>query len=118
MSMNYIISGNGTMTIVVDNSSHSIGYDHPNYLAIKQCLVDGDTEAIIPLLDIPQSILNYSDGDVEIDNGILKYQGEEIHNTLTDRIMTMMRDGFPFKPMLNFLVNLLFLIIINLMMVP
>ncbi len=107
MSMNYIISGNGTMTIVVDDSSHSIGYDHPNYLAIKQCLVDGDEEAIVPLLDIPQSILNYSDGDVEIDNGILKYQGEEIHNTLTDRIMTMMRDGFPFKPMLNFLVNLL-----------
>ncbi len=105
--MNYIISGSGTMTIVINNQSHSIGYDHPNYLRIKECLVSNDEESIVPLLDIPQSILNYSDGDVEINNGVLFYKEEEIHNTLTERVMTMMRDGFPFKPMLKFLENIL-----------
>ena len=105
--MNYIVSGNGTMTIVVNNESHTVGYDHPNYLAIKECLVANDVVSLIPLLNIPESLVNYSEGKVEISNGILKYEGEEIHNTLADRVMSMMRDGFPFKPMLNFLTNVL-----------
>jgi len=105
--MNYIISGSGTMTIVVNNESHSIGYDHPNYLSIKECLVNNDEQGLIPLLDIPLSILNYTDGDIDIKDGILSYKEEEIHNTLTERIMTMMRDGFPFHPMLKFLENVL-----------
>ena len=45
--MNYIVSGNGTMTIVVDNQSYTIGYDHPNYLAIKECVNNNDAENII-----------------------------------------------------------------------
>ena len=64
--MNYIISGNGTMTIVIDNESFSIGHDHPNYMSIKECLVNNDPEGIKALIDIPASILNYSDGDIDI----------------------------------------------------
>ena len=105
--MNYIVSGNGTMTIVVNNESHTVGHDHPNYMAIKECLGNNDEATLIPLLDIPKSILNYTEGKVDIKDGILQYDGEEIHNALTDRVMQMMRDGFPFKPMLNFLANVL-----------
>ena len=105
--MNYIVSGNGTMTIVVNNESHTVGHDHPNYMAIKECLGNTDDAPLIPLLDIPKSILNYTEGKVDIKDGILQYDGEEIHNALTDRVMQMMRDGFPFKPMLNFLANVL-----------
>ena len=107
MAINYIISGNGTMTIVLNNESHSVGYDHPNYINIKECLVNNDEEGMIPLLNIPESILNYTDEDVTIEAGVLKYKDEEIHNSLTERIMTMMRDGFPFQPMLKFLGNVL-----------
>ena len=107
MAINYIISGNGTMTIVINNESHSIGYDHPNYIHIKECLVNNNEEGMIPLLNIPESILNYTDEDVTIEAGVLKYKDEEIHNSLTERIMTMMRDGFPFQPMLKFLGNVL-----------
>ena len=105
--MNYIVSGNGTMTIVVSNESHTVGHDHPNYMAIKECLGNNDEANLIPLLDIPTSILNYTEGKVDIKDGILQYDEEEIHNALTDRVMQMMRDGFPFKPMLNFLANVL-----------
>ena len=105
--MNYIISGNGTMTIVIDNESFSIGHDHPNYMSIKECLVNNDPEGIKALIDIPASILNYSDGDIDIKDGVLSYQEEVIHNSLTSRIMTMMRNGFPFQPMLKFLENIL-----------
>ena len=107
MAINYIISGNGTMTIVLNNESHSVGYDHPNYIHIKESLVNNDEEGMIPLLNIPESILNYTDEDVTIEAGVLKYKDEEIHNSLTERIMTMMRDGFPFQPMLKFLGNVL-----------
>ena len=105
--MNYIVSGNGTMTIVVDNQSYTVGYDHPNYLAIKECINNNDSENIVALMDIPSAIEDYADGNVEVTNGVLKYNGEEIHNTLTDRIMGMMRDGFAFEPMIKFLANVL-----------
>jgi len=105
--MNYIVSGNGTMTIVVDNQSYTIGYDHPNYLAIKECVNNNDSENIVSLMDIPSAIENYAEGKVSVTNGILRYEDEEIHNTLTERIMSMMRDGFAFEPMIKFLANVL-----------
>lgn len=105
--MNYIVSGNGTMTIVVDNQSYTIGYDHPNYLAIKECVNNNDAENIVTLMDIPASIEDYAEGKVTVVNGVLRYEGEEIHNTLTERIMSMMRDGFSFEPMVKFLANVL-----------
>ena len=105
--MNYIVSGNGTMTIVVDNQSYTIGYDHPNYLAIKECVNSNDTENIVALMDIPASIEDYAEGKVTVVNGVLRYEDEEIHNTLTERIMSMMRDGFSFEPMVKFLANVL-----------
>ena len=105
--MNYIVSGNGTMTIVVDNQSYTVGYDHPNYLAIKECVNNNDVENIVSLMDIPSAIEDYAEGKVTVTDGVLRYDDEEIHNTLTDRIMGMMRDGFAFEPMIKFLANVL-----------
>jgi hypothetical protein len=105
--MNYIVSGNGTITIVIDNESFSIGYDHPNYMKIKQCVIDNDEAGIKELSDIPTAIESFAEGNVEIVNGVFLYKGVELHNTLTDRVMGMMQSGFPFKPMLSFIDNLL-----------
>jgi len=105
--MNYIVSGNGTITIVIDNQSFTVGYDHPNYMAIKECIVNNDAENIIELIDIPSAIEDYAEGKVTVTDGVLRYDGEEIHNSLTERIMGMMRNGFPFEPMVKFLANVL-----------
>ena len=103
--MNYIVSGNGTITIVIDNQSFTVGYDHPNYMGIKECIVNNDTENIVELIDIPSAIEDYAEGKVTVTDGVLRYDGEEIHNSLTERIMGMMRNGFPFEPMIRFLAN-------------
>ena len=105
--MNYIVSGNGTITIVIDNQSFTVGYDHPNYMGIKECIVNNDTENIVELIDIPSAIEDYAEGKVTVTDGILRYDDEEIHNSLTERIMGMMRNGFPFEPMIKFLANVL-----------
>ena len=86
--MNYIVSGNGTMTIVVDNQSYTIGYDHPNYLAIKECINNNDAENIVSLMDIPSAIENYAEGKVSVTDGVLRYE-------------------FAFQPMIRFLANVL-----------
>ena len=107
VEMNYIVSGTGVMTIVVDNKSYTVGYDHPNYMAIKECVVNNDESKIEELIDIPSAIEDYAEGKVTVTDGVLRYDGEEIHNSLTDRIMGMMRTGFPFEPMIKFLANVL-----------
>ena len=107
VEMNYIVSGTGVMTIVVDNKSYTVGYDHPNYMAIKECVVNNDESKIEELIDIPSAIEDYAEGKVTVTDGVLRYDGEEIHNSLTERIMGMMRSGFPFEPMIKFLANVL-----------
>lgn len=47
------------------------------------------------------------DGDVKIVGGSVTYKGRPLHNVVTDRILQMMREGFDYEPMANFLSNLM-----------
>ncbi len=103
--MNYIVSATGVITIVIDNESFSIGLDHPNYMSIKDAINSNDADSIKELADVPKAMVLYTDGDVDIEGDVLRYKGDELHNSLSRRIIGMMREGFPFQPMLNFLDN-------------
>jgi len=104
---NFIVSAAGTLTIVIDAKPYTIAPDHPNYDKIKGALKTGDSQLIIELVDIARSVENYVEGDAEVKDGVVYYEGDAIHNTLTERILDMMAYGFPFKPMFKFVNNLM-----------
>ncbi len=104
---NFIVSAAGTLTIVIDAKPYTIAPDHPNYDKIKGALKTGDTQLIIELVDIARSVEDYVEGDAEVKDGVVYYEGDAIHNTLTERILDMMAYGFPFKPMFKFVNNLM-----------
>lgn len=106
--MNYIISGSGQITIAHDGKSYTAGVDHPAYSKIRQAVIDEqDADEIIALFDVELAVLSYSEGLVKVREDMLFYNGEPIQNSLADRVMMMMRQDFPFKPMLKFLANIL-----------
>jgi len=84
-----------------------IAVDHVNYDAIIERLNTEDYDGIIPLLDVASSITLASHGKVTVLEGCVCFNGDEVINPLTDRILQFVREGLPFKPMTKFLENLM-----------
>jgi len=104
----FIVSNNGTMTLVIDGDCYVANISHPNYEEIKAHLAEGsDPEELLRLVDIPKAVVSYSGDKISIVNGIVHYSGNPIHNVVTERILNLMKEGFPFKGMAKFLENLL-----------
>lgn len=102
-----IISHEGVITLILDGNNYLIDKTHPNYMMIREALVEDDADALNDLVDIPKAVATYAEGNVEVINGEVIYNGEVLHNTLSDRILNLMNEGFPFKGMLKFLENLM-----------
>ena len=102
-----IVSNDGTITLMLDGSPYTIGTEHPNYLSIKESLRDSDADTLLTLVDIPKSVKAFANGVCEVRDGVIYYEGNPLHNNLTNRILTLMNEGFPFEPMLRFLENLM-----------
>lgn len=49
----------------------------------------------------------YSGSGVTVENDRIMYQGEEVHGTIVDRILSFLHEGLDCKPMVKFLENLM-----------
>jgi hypothetical protein len=103
----FIQSGSGTLTIIIGQESFTVATDHPNYFNILNSLEDRNADHLKELIDVPTSVQNYSEGNIRIQEGLFLYEGEELHNTLTERLMKLMVAGHPYQYIVNFLDNLM-----------
>lgn len=107
----HIINGNGTISLMIDGTMKPIDTAHKNYDEIKEALKNGDWEAIPHLVHIAEQVeeaINQSSSTgVTIQDGEVLYNGTPIHNTLTDRIVSMSKEGFDIGHMVKFLDNLM-----------
>jgi hypothetical protein len=112
MSINMIYVPNEVLSIVIGNVPYVVQAAHPNFAAVVAAAKSGDDEEIakIPdLINIARAVATYTDGKitVDVDNGVILHNGEEVHNYICDRILSMMEEGFQIDPMVNFLENLM-----------
>lgn len=102
------ISGSGKITAVLDGKVHVVNTDHSNYQKILDSVKAQDWNTFLDLTDLTRKVKDFIlNSDVQIVDGIIIYKGEAIHNTLTKRVIKFMKEDLPFKPLLNFLVNLM-----------
>ena len=104
--MKFIISNQGVVNCVVDGTTYTFDKNHPNYKKLVAYLENGNVEHFEASYDIASAIQHYCEGYVDVKNGTLHWDGEEMPELFTDRIVQMKREGFNFEPMLNFLDNL------------
>ena len=103
-----IITGSGKIAATINGVSYTIDTDHPKYKQALDAVRNKDWNGFINLVNISQQVQSYFDGtDVEIKDGSINYHGQIIHNTLTKRILSFMREGLPHEPLLNFFKNLM-----------
>jgi hypothetical protein len=103
----YVIKTNGSVTLYLNNECLTVATDHPNYNKIIDAIKSNDFSNIENLVNVAKAVTQYTSGRVKIVNGEIFYGDFAVHNTLTDRIIKMMGEGFKFDHMIKFLDNLM-----------
>ena len=97
----------GNLTLVLNNRTYQVLPDHINYKMILEALPTATSDELLEIVDIEKAVSTFSDGLVEIKNGKVMYEGEEVHGSISKRILEFMSKGLPFQPLVNFLNNLM-----------
>jgi hypothetical protein len=106
MSNKYIIANDGTVTAIVSGQTYCFGKSHPNYNKLVNHLKNNNVEHFEAAYDIVSHVNAYCEGYVNCTDGSLSWDGIKMPNMFTNTIIDMVKQGFPFEPMLNFLDNL------------
>lgn len=108
--MNIPVGGTITpnsMTLVVDGITNVLTpASHPHYDAIRKAWKLKDVDQIRTLLDLTSSVRGIMDGRVTVEHGVVRLDGDPLHNVITDRILEQHVEGFDASATCNFLVNL------------
>lgn len=105
----YMITGEGNISLVLKGNQYYVTKNATNYQGVLDGIKSGATEdELIALCDVAKKVDTYMSGTgVTVNDGVVTFEGEEIHNTLTERIVAFMRDGLPTEPLINFLKKLM-----------
>jgi hypothetical protein len=102
------ITGSGKITAIIDGTVYTVDTDHHNYQKALDAVRNSDWETFLESVDLTRKVREYIHNEsVLIKDGIINWNGEAVHNTLTKRVIEFMQKDLPFKPMLNFLINLM-----------
>ena len=104
-----------SVAITIDGETRSVNDSHIAYELIRDAIRKKDFKSIPTLLDTKTAVADYitnaDDSRVSIEDVhgrlVIKYDGDELKNSVTSRIALMMRDKFDATPMINFLENLM-----------
>ncbi len=102
----YILTEN-SVTVIINFIPKVIDRSYQYFDSIVEALKVGDDETVKSLIDVANTLAKESSNALEVKNGAIFYKGEEIHNYLVEKILTMKGEGFNIQPMLKFLENLL-----------
>jgi hypothetical protein len=97
----------GNLTLVLNNKTYQVLPDHINYKMILEALPTASADELLEIVDVQKAVSTFSDGLVEIKDGKVMYEGEEVHGSISKRILEFMSKGLPFQPLVNFLNNLM-----------
>ena len=105
MSYPFLIQGNNVV-VVIGNKSHTISKTHITYNKVLEAIKAGDWDTVKDTIEPKKVVLNYGKGNVSIQGEQLFWKGAPLNNGLATRMITMLQEGFPIEPMVNFMENL------------
>jgi len=102
----YTITGDGVISLSLNNSSYIIGKDHLNYQEIMDCLSGEEYSAISGLVNVVDTIAAKAKGEITFEDGVICWNGTPLENALTEKVIEFYRQGMPYKPLFNMIRNL------------
>lgn len=102
------IQSRDSVAFNLDGTLTVIAKAHLNYQRIIDTLNSGIIDNVRPLLvSIKQYIADSSDGSITFKDDQLWFEGEPLALPIVDRALSLLRDGYNIRPLLNFLRNIL-----------
>lgn len=104
----YILQGD-SLTVLINGKQSTINREtHPNFDKIVDAIRKGEWDDVPNLVDLVSVIRDYvsENGDIEVTDGDVYFQGRPFANALTDRLLRLLEEELPVEPLCNFLTNL------------
>lgn len=108
MKLPYTISTD-SVTIFIDGKMKAVSSDDASYPAVVEELKKPvhDKDKLIELMDKPKFLAKVTAGLVQVSEDMVTYKGAPIHDTLTIKLLAMMKEGYDIRPWARFLDNLM-----------
>lgn len=106
MSFPFLIQGDN-ITIVIDNVPHTVNRTHVTFDKVRDAVRAGDWELVRDIIEPKKAVINYGRGNVSIHNDEVFWRGLLMNGALAERMLDMLREGFPVDPLVNFMDNLM-----------
>jgi hypothetical protein len=104
----HIIANDGTITLHYDNKPYVVQPTHPLYQKIVTAIKGRKFKVAAKLAEnthIKQAVQKISKS-VTIEDGAVLFKGQPVGGVVVERILTFVRKGLPYKPLVRFLENL------------
>jgi hypothetical protein len=102
----YILTDN-SLTVVVNGKAHTMDRTNPAFSQAVDCLKSEDADKLEQMFDTSKAVEDYIDGNISVEDGVVRYQEHEVHNHVVERVLDFMRGGLPYKPLVKFLDKLM-----------
>ena len=106
MELPHILTNN-SLTIIVDGKALTMESSNPSFSKAVELLKAEQYEEIPDLFDVPKAVEKFSEGNISVSDGEVRYKGEAIHNHVVGRVLDFMREGIPYKHILKFIDKLM-----------
>jgi hypothetical protein len=106
MSFPFLIQGSNVV-VVIDNKPHTISKTHITYQKVVDAIKAEDWDAVRDVIDPKKVVLNYGQGNIEVQGEKLFWKGTEMHGAIVKRMVQMLQDGFPINPLVLFMENMM-----------
>ena len=94
------------LTLILDCVPYNVANTHPNYDKIVKAIQEKRYSDITNLVNLSSAIEAFGKGTLEVKDGVVKFNGEQLHGCIVDTILGLISEGFDMKPMVRFLENL------------
>lgn len=101
-----------SLSVIIDGAPYIVDSNHPSFPKLKDAVRKNDADLFLSLIDVVKAIQQAVTesplaGRVTVKGDVVYYDNEPLHNSLTARILNLLRSGSDVTPLLKFLENLM-----------
>ena len=101
----YVLKDN-FLQVALPGKAFTLNASHPTFARLKNALKKKQWKKVPGLVNLAETIVHYAHGQVEVDNGVVRYKGRVVQSSLTERILKMAETDKPVIHMVKFMDNL------------
>lgn len=106
MTIPYIVTKD-SVTVMYNGVTHTVREGMVNYAVLREAIRNKDWDSVPNLLNPAKAVESFGDGNIEVRDGDVLYNGMVVRNGMTQRILAMVTEGFDAVPLTNFMGKLM-----------